>query len=119
MITWKRAVMALPAVGVSLLPKLACPICWPAYAGVLTALGLGFLISEPYLLWVTVTFLMVCMGSLILRAQERRGYGPATFGIIAGAVVLAGKFHFESNAAMYSGLSAGIRRSGHSTRLSS
>jgi hypothetical protein len=42
---WKRSVAMLPGIGVSLLPKLICPMCWPAYAGIVSALGLGFLIS--------------------------------------------------------------------------
>ncbi len=48
--TWKRGLLALPSVGVSILPKLACPACWPAYAGLLSSVGLGFLISTVYLL---------------------------------------------------------------------
>ena len=48
--TWRRVVAVLPGVGVSLLPKLTCPMCWPAYAGLLSAVGLGFLISSQYLL---------------------------------------------------------------------
>ena len=28
----KQHLLAMPGVGISLLPKLACPACWPAYA---------------------------------------------------------------------------------------
>ncbi len=52
--TWKRFAAVLPGVGASLLPKLTCPLCWPAYAGLLTTLGLGFLMSERYLFGVTL-----------------------------------------------------------------
>jgi|GEM_PF-2330127 len=31
-------------------PQGRCPACWPAYAGVLSALGLGFLLESAYLL---------------------------------------------------------------------
>lgn len=31
--TRKQTLAALPGIGVSLLPKLMCPACWPAYAG--------------------------------------------------------------------------------------
>lgn len=48
--TWKHGLLSLPGVTVSLLPKLMCPACWPAYAGLLSSLGLGFLISARYLL---------------------------------------------------------------------
>jgi mercuric ion transport protein len=44
--TWRRTVAILPGIGVSLMPKLICPLCWPAYAGLLSAVGLGFL-SAP------------------------------------------------------------------------
>jgi hypothetical protein len=41
---WKQGLLATPGIGVPLLPKLMCPLCWPAYAGLLSTLGLGFLI---------------------------------------------------------------------------
>jgi hypothetical protein len=41
--TWKQNLLAVPGIGLSLLPKIACPACWPAYAGLLSSLGLGFL----------------------------------------------------------------------------
>ena len=100
----KQGLLALPGVGVSLLPKLTCPICWPAYAGLLTSMGLGFLISERYLLSVTAGFLLLSVGALAFRARIRRGYAPAVLGRVAGAIVLLGKFSLESSAAIYSGL---------------
>ncbi len=27
--TWRRAATVAPGIGVSLLPKLICPLCWP------------------------------------------------------------------------------------------
>ena len=57
--TLKRTLVALPGVGVSLLPKLMCPACWPAYAGIVSALGLGFLVSTKYLLLLTAAFLSI------------------------------------------------------------
>jgi hypothetical protein len=39
--TWKQNLVAAPGVGLSLLPKLACPACWPAYTGLLSSIGLG------------------------------------------------------------------------------
>ena len=59
---WKRSVAMLPGIGVSLLPKLICPMCWPAYAGIVSALGLGFLISTKYLLPLTFIFLALTTG---------------------------------------------------------
>lgn len=101
---WKPTLAVLPGVGVSLLPKLACPMCWPAYAGLLSSLGLGFLISTTYLLPVTAAFLVVAVAALGFRAGARRGFGPMRLGVVAGAAVLYGKFFLESDAAMYGGV---------------
>lgn len=102
--TWRRAVAVLPGVGVSLLPKLTCPLCWPAYAGLLSTIGLGFLISARYLLGVTAFFLTVSVIALAFRARDRRGYRPALVGVIASAAVLFGKFYLDSPATAYGGL---------------
>jgi hypothetical protein len=98
---WKQGLLALPSVGVSLLPKLACPACWPAYAGLLTSLGLGFLISVAYLLPLTAGFLVLALAAMAFRARDRDGYGPFVLGSVAAAGVLIGKFVWESNPIMY------------------
>jgi len=102
--TLKQGLLSLPGVGVSLLPKLMCPACWPAYAAMLTAVGLGFLISTTYLLPLTVLFLAIAVGSLGFRASRRRGLGPFWMGVAAGAVILGGKFYLESSRVTYAGI---------------
>jgi mercuric ion transport protein len=101
---WKRILAVSPGVGVSLLPKLMCPMCWPAYAGIVSALGLGFLISTKYLLPLTVAFLAITATALGFRASRRRGYGPFWLGLVAAAVILTGKFYFDARAATYTGV---------------
>ena len=102
--TLKRTLVALPGVGVSLLPKLMCPACWPAYAGIVSALGLGFLVSTKYLLLFTAVFLSITLASLGFRASRRRGYGPLWMGIFTSAIILGGKFYFELPQLTYAGL---------------
>ncbi len=99
---WKQGLLALPGMGVSMLPKLACPACWPAYASLLTSVGLGFLISVAYLLPLTAAFLVLTLGAMVFKAREHRGYGPFLLGIVAASGVLLGKFVWESNPTMYS-----------------
>ena len=101
---WKQGLLALPSIGVSLIPKLACPACWPAYAGLLTSVGLGFLISTLYLLPLTTGFLVLTLAALVFRAKKRRGYGPFVLGLVAAIGVLLGKFAWGSNFTMYSAL---------------
>ena len=98
---WKQGMLALPSIGVSILPKLACPACWPAYTGLLTSIGLGFLISVVYLLPLTAAFLFLALGAMLFRAKARRGYGPFLLGVVAASGVLIGKFVWESNPVMY------------------
>lgn len=99
--TWKQSLMTIPGLGVSLLPKLACPFCWPAYTGLLSSVGLGFLISARYLLPVTAAFLVIAVGALAFRANRRHGYWPFALGLFAAVGLLVGKFWWESNPVMY------------------
>lgn len=101
---WRSSVAMLPALAAAFLPKVACPACWPAYAGVLGALGLGFLMETAVLLPLTALFLGLAVGALAFRAQRRRGYRPFLLGTIAATIVLIGKFSFERDEAMYAGL---------------
>ena len=101
---WRGNLAVLPGIGVAFLPKLACPMCWPAYAGILSSLGLGFLLSASYLFGITLLFLVVSVGSLAFGTRGRYRYGPVLVGAAASAVVLLGKFRFESKATFYGGL---------------
>ncbi len=102
--TWKQNLLAVPGVGLSLLPKLACPACWPAYAGLLSSVGPGFLVSTVYLLPMTAAFLLLAVAMLAFRARRRRGYGPFALGFIAASFILLGKFSLASNPVLYAGL---------------
>lgn len=99
---WKRGLLALLGVGVSMLPKLVCPACWPAYAGLLSSVGLGFLVSTAYLLPLTIGFLALALGALAFHASERRGYGPFVLGVFAASGVVLGKFVWDSTVSIYS-----------------
>jgi mercuric ion transport protein len=102
--TWRQVVVAAPGIGVAMLPKLACPLCWPAYAAVLTSLGLGFLISTAYLLPTTIAFLVLTLTALAVRANRRRGYGPLGLGLVGSMAVVIGKFSLESTPMFYTGI---------------
>ena len=102
---WRQNLLAAPGIGLSLLPKIACPACWPAYAGLLSSIGLGFLVPNlTYLLPLTVVFLLIAVGTLAIRARQRRGYVPFIFGMIAAGLILLGKFSLASNPILYVGL---------------
>ena len=95
-----------PGIGTSLLPVLTCPACWPAYAGLLGSIGLGFLVNTTSLLLVTALLLGLALVSLGYRATSRRGYGPLGAGIGAVSLILVSKFALSSNALLYLGLAS-------------
>lgn len=94
----------VPAVGVALLPNMVCPACWPAYMGLLSSFGLGFMVKTTYLFPLTVIFLFVALGALAFRGRTRRRYGPFLLGLLAAMLVIVGKFVLSSDAAWYSGI---------------
>lgn len=101
--SWRSGLAAVPGIGLALLPKIACPACWPAYAGLLSSLGIGFLMDVAYLLPLTLLFLAVAVGALGFRARRRRGYGPFAVGTLASVFVIVGKFVLGSNPVTYGG----------------
>jgi mercuric ion transport protein len=100
----KQGLLAMPGVGVALLPKLFCPLCWPLYAGIVSSVGLGFLVGTVYLLPITSAFLVLTLGVLGFRANQRRGYVPLLVGAVGSAAVVIGKFYLESNPIMFGGV---------------
>jgi mercuric ion transport protein len=65
-------------------------------------MGLTFVLETVYLLPLTIFFLGVSVGALGFRAKRRQGYGPFAVGILAGILLLLGKFVVESELAVYS-----------------
>lgn len=121
-----QGLLTLPGIGISMLPKIICPVCWPAYAGLLSSVGLGFLISTRYLFPLTAVFLALALGALALRAGRRHGYGPFVLGLVAAIGVLLAKFVLGSDSIVYGSLGLlvaaslwnswpGHRRSGQNT----
>jgi len=96
-------VAALPAISVAMLPKLTCAACWPAYAALLGAMGVNFVDYTPYLLPTIAVLLLATLGFIGWRANRRRGYLPLSLGTVASAIILVGKFGFDSDAAAYVG----------------
>ena len=101
---WWRFLASLPGVGAALLPVGLCPACWPAYAGILGSLGLGFLLESMHLLPLTIGLLGLALFTLVFRARARRGYGPLVLGIASACPVLTFKFVYGFDPLAYAGL---------------
>ena len=98
---WRQGLLAVPSVGVSMLPKLACPACWPAYSALMASVGLGFLVRVANLLPLTAACLGLALGGMVFRARERHGHGPFVLGLAAAGSVLLSTFVSNSKPTIY------------------
>lgn len=94
---WQAVAASFPAIGTAMLPKLTCPLCFPAYAAILSALGIEFLDYTPYLLPFTAIFLAVALAVLALQTRRTGNFVPLALGIIASLIVLFAKFGLEAD----------------------
>ena len=100
----KAGLSSIPAIVIALLPQVFCPACWPAYTGILSSLGIGFVNYTPYLLPTTIALLVITMGAFAYKADKRRGYGPLIVGVIGSASIVLGKFILEIDLVLYLGV---------------
>ena len=101
---WRGLLASLPAVGAALLPKLTCPVCWPAYTTILSALGLSFVDYTPYLFPLTLAFLLAAVGALAWQGRRNQNFLPLILGVAASLAVLIGKFAIELDWLTYGGI---------------
>lgn len=102
--SWRSTLVVAPGFGAALVPTTLCPICWPALAGVLSSLGIGFVMDGQWVLPATIPLLVLAVGALAFRAPTRRGFAPFGLGVVAAIIVAVNKFIVQNNAPMYLGL---------------
>src|SRR5690606_32530264 len=98
-----HALGVVPALGISLLPSVACPSCWPAYSAVLSSMGVGALLDDAWLLPLTIGFLALALMGLAWGARSRRGYWPLMLGTAGAVLLVVAKFGFDVAALGYVG----------------
>ncbi|MEW6351071.1 MAG: hypothetical protein AB1646_18595 [Thermodesulfobacteriota bacterium] len=94
----------LPALGLALLPKGACPVCWAAYAGIFGSVGIGFTTYSAYLFPLTVLFLGLSVSALAYRALKQDRYGPLIAGAIASVIIIFSEFLMNWDGGTYGGV---------------
>ena len=93
----------LGAVSAAFLPKFICPVCWPIYAGLLSSMGLGFLLHGASLIILSVILLGLALFVFALRGKKRRNFLPFWIALVGVLLVLTGKFFWINNFSIYAG----------------
>jgi hypothetical protein len=92
----RQFLAAVPAVSIALLSHVGvCPACWPLIGGLMSSLGLAFLIESRYLLPLMVGCLVLAIAALGWGA--RRNYWPLILGVVASGAILIGKFALDAS----------------------
>src|SRR5437879_3975515 len=99
----KLGLLTIPGVVVSLLPILGCSLCWPAYAALISSLGIGFLGNSTYLFPLTGGLLAVAVVGLGMQIKSK-GHRPFVMGLVSLATILPGKFLIGSDLMTYTGV---------------
>jgi len=94
---------ALPALGVSLLPKLTCAACWPAYSAALAAFGVGFVDYTPYLSGLLIAAILLTGIVLVRQARRQRNYLPLVVAAVGAGILLVAKIGFDHAPMTYVG----------------
>ncbi|MBA2627994.1 MAG: MerC family mercury resistance protein [Gemmatimonadales bacterium] len=93
----------MPSIVLAILAKFTCALCLTAYAGVLSALGVGFVASERGLVVLTVIFLAVGLLSLGWSARRHHRSIPLVVGTIGTVLVLLGRRDAGTPTLLYAG----------------
>src|SRR5258708_12119466 len=82
----RLGLLTIPGAAISLLPILACLLCWPAYAALLSSLGLGFLGNSAYLLPLTGALLALAGFGHSLPLHDHP-FPPSRFALLSLAPI--------------------------------
>jgi MerC mercury resistance protein len=87
---------ALPAAFLSLLPAVTCSACLGAYAGLLSALGLGFLVRSTVLEPLLISTLLIGLGSIVWSTLRQRNPWPLALTLLGDLAVVIGRYAVAS-----------------------
>ncbi len=87
---------ALPAAFLSLLPAVTCSACLGAYAGLFSALGLGFLVQSAVLEPVLISTLLVGLASIVWSTLGHRNPWPLALTLLGDLAVVVGRYVLAS-----------------------
>lgn len=101
---WHRALMVVPAVVLPLLPSATCPVCLAAYAGVLSSLGLGFLLNDQVQRPLILVFLGITVVSVAWAATRYRRFSPLLLVLSGSVAIVAARIVWNVPSLVYLGV---------------
>jgi len=101
---WIRSLALIPGAVLPLLPAASCPACLTAYAGVLSAVGLGFLLTDQVLKPLIISFLLIGIAGVGFSTLSHRRPGPLVFTLIGSAAVAVGRLFWSAPPVLYAGV---------------
>ena len=102
--SWLRSLAVVPGAVLALLPSATCPACIAAYAGVLSAVGLGFLFNERVLAPLIIVFLAIGAASVAWSTRSHRRAGPLVATLSGSAALVAGRLLWSAPTLVYGGV---------------
>lgn len=93
----------LPILGVTLLPKLTCAACWPAYSAALASVGIGFFDYTPYLSGLLAVAVAITAIVLVRQARRQRRYAPLLLGAVGAGMLMVAKVGLDYATITYVG----------------
>ncbi|MCI4669589.1 MAG: hypothetical protein MRZ79_15750 [Bacteroidia bacterium] len=92
----------LPAIGLVFLPK--CPLCWAAYAGIFSGIGLDKLGYQSWWLPFLVALFSAFVGWGVWKSFRKKNYSYILLITIGACCVLCGKLLFDFASLMHIGI---------------
>ena len=94
----------LTTLGAVSIPALICPACWPAYIGLLGALGISYFDFTPYLIPSIVVSVMIALTAIGYQSYRSRSRSTFALGVTGALLVLSGRFWLLSDPITYLGV---------------
>ncbi len=100
---WLRTLTVVPAAVLPLLPSATCPLCLAAYAGILSALGVGFFLDDRVQRPLIALFLSMTLVSVAWAAKKHRSPGPFLVVLYGSIAVVAARLVWNIPLVAYAG----------------
>jgi len=94
----------VPAAVVPLLPSFTCPACLAAYAGVLSSMGMGFVLRESFLAPLIALSLLVTLLSVAWSTRSHRDPRPLAAAGAGALAIIAGRLVWQVQALLALGV---------------